>query len=230
MLAIFIIMIVATIGIARYAAGRYDEAYRRGASESAPLAHTGAEIARKFLAAEGFEDVEVIEHNGVVTNYYDPKRKRLFLRSEIANGTTLIAWAMALHEAAHAPQSAANKGEFAWRQTCIRLTRYGPVFGAIAIITAAFLKVMPAKIAILAMIGWLALILALNLGTVAMEFNANLRVRKFLDRELKGKDSARDKIDSLLSGIALREVGDLLRSPRYFFFSALPGTSKNRPR
>ena len=25
------------------------------------------------------------------------------------------------------------------------------------------------------------------------------------------------------------EVGDLLRSPRYFFFSALPGTSKTRP-
>ena len=230
MLAIFIIMIVITIGVSRYAAGRYDDAYRRGSSENAPLANTGSEIARKFLASEGCEGVEIMEHNGVVTNYYDPKRKRLFLRSEIANSTTLIAWAMALHEAAHAPQAAANKGEFSWRQTCIRLTRYGPMFGAIALIAAAFLKVMPAKIAILGMIGWLALLLALNLGTLAMEFNANLRVRRFLERELRSKDRAREKLESLLPGIALREVGDLLRSPRYFFFSALPGTSKNRPR
>lgn len=230
MLAIFIIMIVATIGVSRFAAGRYDEAYRRGSQEAAPTAHTGGEIARMFLASEGHEDVTIVEHNGVVTNYYDPKRKRLFLRSEIVDGTTMIAWAIALHEAAHAPQAAANKGEFSWRQTCIRLTRYGPMFAIIALITATFMKVLVAKMAIFGLIGALALILALNLGTLAIEFNANLRVRKFLDKQLRGKDRSQDKLESLLSGIALREVGDLLRSPRYFFFSALPGTSKTRPR
>ena len=29
--------------------------------------------------------------------------------------------------------------------------------------------------------------------------------------------------------MAIREVGDILRSPRYFFLSALPGAGKSRP-
>ncbi len=228
-LIIPLLLFVATIGITRYFAGRFETACKRGARENAPMARTGAEIAQMFLASEGFEDVQVVEHNGVVTDYYDSKRKRLFLRPEVANGTTMIAWAIALHEAAHAPQTESSKGDLLWRQTCIRMARYGPVFLGIGLITASFLKVLPVRMALIGFAVVMAIFAALNIGTLAIEFNANARVRKFLERHLDLKDSARERLESLLPGVASKEVGDLLRSPRFFFFSALPGSTKVRP-
>jgi hypothetical protein len=55
-------------------------------------------------------------------------------------------------------------------------------------------------------------------------------LRLFLEDKLGSHTEAHEQIGRLLSAMALREVGDLIRSPRYFFFSALPGSSKVRPR
>lgn len=229
MLAVFILLFVATIAVTRYAGGRFEEAVKRGSRESAPMARSGADVARMFFAAEGLEDIEVVEHNATVTDYYDPRRRRLFLHPDIANGSTMIAWAISLHEAAHAAQTESSKGDLLWRQTCIRLCRYGPVFAGAALIAAAFLKVMPFRVGLMAFVAVLAIFTALNLGTLAIEFNANARVRRFLERHLDLKTSARERLESLLPGVAMKEVGDLLHSPRYFFFSALPGSGKVRP-
>lgn len=229
MLAAFIILFVATIGVTRFAAGRFEEARKRGARERAPMARTGSDIARMFLASEGIEDVTVVEHNGVVTDYFDLRRRRLFLRPEVANGESMIAWAIALHEAAHASQVESSKGDLLWRQTCIRLSRYGPVFLGVGLTIAAFLKVMPVRVALIGFVVVMAIFAALNFGTLALEFNANTRVRRFLERHLDLKAGAREKLESLLPGVAMKEAGDLLKSPRYFFFSALPGSTKVRP-
>jgi hypothetical protein len=74
-----------------------------------------------------------------------------------------------------------------------------------------------------------ALLLLLNLGTLAIEFNANARLHRFLEKHLEPFPEAHDRLRGYLSAVATREVGDLLRSPRYFFFSGLPGTGKLRP-
>jgi hypothetical protein len=36
-------------------------------------------------------------------------------------------------------------------------------------------------------------------------------------------------LEGYLNRAATREVGDLLQSPRYFLFSAMPGSGSNRP-
>ena len=36
-------------------------------------------------------------------------------------------------------------------------------------------------------------------------------------------------VNALLARVATREVGDLLRSPRYFLLTALPGSGRIRP-
>ena len=104
MFAILILAVVLCVGVCRFAASRYAAALASGSRERVPTAHTGAEIARMFFAFEGVHDVEVLEHTSVASDYFDPSRRRLFLRPEIAQGTTMAAWAVALHEAAHATQ------------------------------------------------------------------------------------------------------------------------------
>ena len=77
--------------------------------------------------------------------------------------------------------------------------------------------------------GVCAIVLLLNIGTLAVEFNANKRLLNWLDDRLERYPDAMDKLREILGSVAIREVGDILSSPRYFFLSALPGTSSARP-
>lgn len=223
------IVLVAGIAIARWAQGRHDSMMAKGSRANTPTAHTGAEIALLFLQSEGIDDVQVVEHNAIVSDYFDPVRRRLFLRSGVAQGTTLSAWAVALHEAAHALQTGDSLGELKWRQSCIRMSRYLPTLAVLIITGMTLFRVLVPKMAIMIAAGVLLILLLLNLGSVPTELNANKRLRRFLDDHLKKHEQARSRLDELLFCMAIREVGDVFSSPRYFFLSALPGTGKSRP-
>lgn len=228
-LIITLLLFVLSLLGARHAASRFQQAMARSRHSRAPYAHTGAEIARLFLLSEDVSDVEILPHQGVVTDYFDPRRRRLFLSRRVHDESTLAAWAVALHESAHALQTRDNPGEFRWRQTIIRLNRYGPTLLALLLIVLTALKVLPARFALIIFgLSWSG-IFCLGAGTLATEWNANLRLRRFLDRHLASYPDARDQLDRILPAVATRELGDIVSSPRFFFLSALPGTSKLRP-
>ena len=229
-LVLVIVLFLLAFGVSRWCLNRFETAVLRGQREKSPLPMTGGEIAMEFLLSEEITDVQIVEHDGTVTDYFDPSRRRLFLRSEFKNGRHLAAWAVALHEAAHATQTGESLAELRWRRSCIHLTRYLPTLAGLTAAGFMLLKTLTPRLALLAFAAVCALTLLLNLGSVAVERNANLRLRRFLDRRLAAHPAARDRLEALLSATAFRELGDLVRSPRYFFFSALPGSSKLRPR
>lgn len=229
MLFIPIILIILCVGLCRWASGRYESMLAQASEERAPTAHNGAEVARLFFAYEGVEDVEIVEHNGMVTNYFDPARRRLFLSPSVAAGTTMAAWTLALHEAAHALQTDEALGDLKWRQTVIKMARYGPVFAAVAAALMMFFMKFPPRFAFIALLAVCIIFLLLNVGTLAVEFNANERLRRFLEKHLVHRPSAHEHLLSYLQKAATRELGDLLSSPRYFLFSAMPGSGSTRP-
>jgi Zn-dependent membrane protease YugP len=228
MLALFILIFIFCFGICQWAAGRYDQVLKGGLKERAPTPHTAEEIVKLFLAYEGVSDVEIVEHSGYVSNYFDPKRRRLFLQPQIARSTSMGAWAVALHEAGHVVQMEESLSELRWRQTVISLNRYGPMFGLLGLAAMLFMR-LPARYAIGAWVAACVILLLLNLGTLALENNANARLRRFLDKHLDRQEDAHERLRGYLSRVATREVGDLLRSPSYFFLSGLPGGGKIRP-
>lgn len=221
--------LAACIAFARWASGRYESVMRKGNAVNAPTAHTGAEIALKFLQFEGVEDVQVVEHDAMISDYFDPARRRLFLRRKVAHGTSLAAWAVALHEAAHAIQTGEALGGLKWRQSCVRMSRYLPTFVGIVAVALMVFRILIPRLALMVIAAALLAILLLNAGSLPTEFNANKRLRRFLEEYLKNHPQAHSRLEELLFGMALREAGDALNSPRYFFFSALPGTSRSRP-
>ncbi|HEY1084573.1 MAG TPA: zinc metallopeptidase [Prosthecobacter sp.] len=228
MLAIFIIVLLLCFGVCQWAAGRYAQVREEGMKERAPTAHTGEEIARLFLAFEGAQDVKVVEHEGMTSNAFDPGRRRLFLESRVARGTSMGAWAIALHEAAHASQMDGMLADLKWRQTVIRLNRYGPIFALVGMVGMLFLR-FPPRFAIAGLVAVCVILILLNIGTLAVEYNANSRVRRFLEKHLARNPDAQERLAAYLSNMAVREVGDLLRSPKYFLLSGLPGSGKIRP-
>ena len=230
MLVLPLLLVVAAIVVSKWALGRYQSKAALGRQAQAPENRTGEQMALEFLEAHGVLDVQVVAHNGVVTNYYDPTRRRLFLSDDVRQGASLYAWAMAMHEAAHALQTGDDKDALMWRRTCIRLLRYTPTLAGFVALAAMFFLKIPARNVLFGFAGACALVMLLNLGTVALEYNANTRLRNWLEGRLGRHPTALDRIDMLLSAIATRELGDLVLSPRYFFFTALPGTSSSRPK
>ncbi len=233
MLAILIILIVLILGVSRYAAQRFADNIAEGRTMPAPEGLTGEQIATEFLRDNMAGDVQIIAHEAMVSDYYDPSRRRLFLRKSTREGKDLGAWAVALHEAGHALQKSgdedADVDALKWRQTCIRMMRYLPT--AVAIIAFGFMLMrrLPPRFALMAVIGVCAMTLLLSIGTLAIEFNANKRVRLWLEDRLARRPEAFDRLEPILASVAIRELGDLTRSPSFFFFSALPGSGKIRP-
>lgn len=233
MLLVLAILVLLLVGVSRHAGQRYQRAMAMGSKLQAPLNFTAGEIATEFLWAHGISDVEIVPHEALVTDYFDPGRRRLFLRPAVADGRNLAAWAVALHEAAHALQAKDEiKGDaeaLRWRQSCIRLTRYLPTFTALGAFAIMVLRRLPAMYALGLVVVAAAIAMLLNAGTVAIEYNANKRLRLWLDERLSSHQAALEDLEPLLAAVATRELGDLLRSPTYFFFSALPGSGKIRP-
>jgi Zn-dependent membrane protease YugP len=228
MLVLPILIFLIGLAVCNWASGRYSAMMEEALRESTPTAHTGSEIAQLFLNYQGLANSEIVEHDGVISNYYDPDRKRLFLSHSVAQGKQMAHWAIALHEAAHATEEGEGLKELKWRQTIIKLSRYAPTLSLGMLLAAMVLLRFPARFAILGLLAICLAILLLNLGTLSVEFRANAHLSDFLDRHLARHPSARDRLEYCMNRVATREVADLMASPKYFFLSAIPGTGAAR--
>lgn len=230
MTAIFIIALLLTLGIANFARLRFENAMREGVRMKSPDKQTASQVVRDFLDACGETEVRIVEHAGLVTDYYDAKRRTLFLHPDVMNSTSAAAWCVALHEAAHAMQSGSMRAALDMRMSNIKATRYVPALAAIAVVVLGFLKRPPFGIGwrLLAVV-WLVVML-LNLLSLPVEFNASRRAMVFLEGRLRGDDKILERFARMLKGMAWRDTAAFLRSPVYCLFGILPVGGAMRPR
>lgn len=227
MSGIFFIPLIVAVVIAFFAKRRYEAAFAHGMKAAMPGGQTAAEVAREFLDANEAPDVKIMEHSATVTDYFDPKRHCLFLHRDVMNGNSAAAWAIALHEAAHAAQPPAP---VEMRLNNIKLTRYVPALTALAFLVLGFLKRVPFPIGLRIMgVIWFVVML-LNVMTLAVEFNASARAMAFLERKLSRYHELLDHLPRILKGVAWRDTAAFLRSPLYCLFGLLPVGGKLRPR
>ena len=72
---------------------------------------SGRDIAEKMLKANGIYDVKITSVEGTLTDHYNPANKTVNLSTEVYNGRTVAAAAVAAHECGHAVQHATA---YAW--------------------------------------------------------------------------------------------------------------------
>jgi len=65
---------------------------------------TGAQVAYNILRLNNVNDVEIEESRGLLSDHYDPIKRKLRLSSEIYHSTSVAALGVAAHEAGHAIQ------------------------------------------------------------------------------------------------------------------------------
>lgn len=147
---------------------------------------SGADVARAILADAGIKDVTVLEHQGFLSDHYNPLNKTLNLSKEVYYGTNASAAGVAAHEVGHAIQHAENYFPMWLRSFLVPVANIGSNLGPWLVIIgimlmAAYSQTLGQNVAILGVIlfGFATLF---TLVTVPVEFDASARAKKALAR------------------------------------------------
>lgn len=140
---------------------------------------TGAQTAEHILRSRGIYDVQVIPANGMMGDHYDPLKKIIALTPDVYSGTSTAAVGIAAHECGHAIQ---HQESYAWlelRSSAVGLTQFSSTLFYIPFLFM-FMGLLAPHTGYLVMAVGAAIIMAFNLITLPVEFDASARAKKIL--------------------------------------------------
>src|SRR5213082_1768314 len=174
----FLYLIVpAILGI--WAQIRVTGAFNRWGKVRASSNITGAECAREILQAAQIHDVDVVETNDFLGDHYDPANKRLCLSSNVFNTPSVAALGVAAHETGHAIQHAKAYAPLKVRMAIVPVTMVASQMLPFVIFGGIFFHITGL---ITLGIYCYAILLAFQLITLPVEFNASRRAKIILQQ------------------------------------------------
>jgi len=197
------LIIILTFVITLGAQGFINSSYRKNKNIKSNRGLTGFEVARKILDSNGLSNVQVVETNGVLSDHYDPRAKTVRLSSEVYEKSSIASISVAAHECGHAIQDKNGYFFLRLRNSIIPLVNLASSAGYVAILIGLFTSSLG-----FLWIGILleVVILAFQLITLPVEFNASARALQQLE-ELNIVDaSEKRKSKGMLTAAALTYV------------------------
>lgn len=177
--------------IATIASLRVNSTFRKYSKQLSMRGITGAEAAKRVLAFQGVNHVEVQRVNGNLTDHYDPKKNVIRLSESVYDSTSTAAIGVACHEAGHAVQYAKHYGPIKLRAAIIPITNIGSKLALPLILIGFLMESLGAVSYIFIDLGILCFSLSLifQLITLPVEFNASRRaLRTINDLNLLSED------------------------------------------
>ena len=132
---------------------------------------TGQQVAEDILRENGIYDVSVERGQGVLTDYYDPKNKKIVLSPGNFDNPSVAGTAVAAHEVGHAIQHATGYKFLNFRSALFPLAQLGSNFSYFLIIAGIILTAAQSA----AGIGLMAFAVLFQLVTLPVEFDASRR-------------------------------------------------------
>lgn len=189
---------------------------------------TGAEAAGQILRHSGLEGLSIVEHEGVLSDHYNPLTRTLALSHAVYHGRDAAAVGIAAHEAGHAIQHAQGYAPMWLRSLLVPAANLGSMLGPWLVIAGIALGA--AQQAVPGLGWWLA---ATGLGlfglaalftvvTLPVEFDASNRARELL-REYRlvghnGEDAR--QVDRVLTAAGLTYVAAAATSVLWLLYWA----------
>ncbi|MDR9390531.1 MAG: zinc metallopeptidase [Trueperaceae bacterium] len=126
MFAIFILMMVLTLGAQWYLRSTFGTWSKK--ANTAGL--TGRDTARTILRKHGLDDTVAIEQvRGELSDHYDPTKRVVRLSDPIHSQASVAGMAVAAHEVGHALQHANAYAPLQWRSALMPVANIGGQFG-----------------------------------------------------------------------------------------------------
>jgi uncharacterized protein len=218
-----ILLFIGTLAIALLAQWHVKRMYHRYSRVPAAAGYTGADVARQLLRTAGISDVSIHEHEELLGDHYDPMRKRLVLSSANYHGTSLAAIGVAAHECGHAIQHQQAYAPLHLRMAAVGATNFAsqivlwlPLLGMVTGIlsTSTGLLIMA--------IAW-GVIMAFNLVTLPVEFDASRRAKVMLgEMGFMQSGAEREGVSRVLNAAGWTYVAAFITSLFYFLWRLLP--------
>lgn len=166
------------------ASGYVKYKFNRGKHVALSSGRTGADIARAILRHNDVVDVTVVEHQGFLSDHYNPGSKTLALSPDVYHGRTAAAAGVAAHEVGHALQHAQGDMTMWARTILVYPAHFGSMLGPWLVIAGIALAggqavvegTMAHTLALIGVAGF-GLAVACSLFIVFNEFNASKRAR-----------------------------------------------------
>lgn len=218
-----IILFAGTMLISLWATSRVKSMYNRYSQVPAASGESGAEVAAQILDRAGIRNVEIVSHDEMLGDHYDPINKRLVLSSQNYHGTSCAALGIAAHECGHAIQDKIAYGPLRWRMAAVGTTTYAnqivlwlPLIGMFTGL------IQPFTGALLMAMAW-GVIMVFNLITLPVEFDASRRAKEILSG--MGHVATADQmvaVRKVLDAAAWTYVAAFITSLAYLIWHLLP--------
>lgn len=218
-----IILIVGTMLLSLWAMMRVKRVYAQYSQVGAASGITGAQAAEQILHRAGIRDVEIVEHDEMLGDHYDPMHKRLVLSSMNYHGQSLAALGVAAHECGHAIQHQIAYAPLQWRMMAVGVTNYANQLVMWLPIIGMFTGLIHSRTGMMLMaVGW-GIIMLFNLVTLPVEFDASRRAKAILGgmgfiRE--GEEAT--GVKKTLDAAGWTYVAAFITSLVYFLYHLLP--------
>jgi hypothetical protein len=183
--------------------------------------HVGSRHGTEIISA-----LRVASVGGWLTDHYDPGSKTIRLSPEVAEGRTVAAMAIAIHELGHAIQDEENYWPMRLRSAMVPFVRFGSTIGWVLIFAGLLIN--------LTGLAWLGLILfgssaGFALVTLPVEFDASNRAKRLLrESGLVSSEGERRGVNQMLNAAALTYVAALVTSLLQVLYFASMISRRNR--
>jgi Zn-dependent membrane protease YugP len=226
----FILIMLVTMALSLWATARVQSVYRRYSRSVVRSGITGAEAAAEILHHAGIHNVEIVAHDGFLGDHYDPIHRRLVLSHENYFGRSPAALGVAAHEAGHAIQHAQAYKPLQWRMAAVGAATFANQIVTILPLLFMFGGFLEPIVGFTLMaVGW-GIIMAFNLITLPVEFDASRRARVLLTRMGMITDQESEAVEKVLRAAAWTYVAAFITSALYFFYYLLPLLMGSRSR
>ncbi len=175
-----IILFAGTMLISLWASARVKSIYNRYSQMPASSGATGAQVAAAILQRAGIDDVEIVAHDVMLGDHYDPANKRLVLSSQNYHGDSVAALGVCAHECGHAIQHKIAYAPLHWRMAAVGVTTYAnQIVMWLPLIGMFTGLIRPYTGALIMAVAW-GVIMLFNLVTLPVEFDASNRAKSIL--------------------------------------------------
>lgn len=221
---LYIIILVATMAVSGFVSLMVKRKFKAGQEVRLASGIAGHQVAAAMLKEAGISDVKIVEHDGFLSDHYNPVTKTLALSHDVYHGKNAAAAGVAAHEAGHALQHAENYFPMWVRSAIVPAANIGSNVGPWLVIIGAILGVASGFGHTIAVVGVLLFAAAtfFTVITVPVEFDASARAKDQLIRlRITQHGVEQEAVSSVLTAAGLTYVAAAASSIAMLFYWAL---------
>lgn len=169
------------MALAAWAQFKVKSTYHMASQMPTVAGTSGAEAARIILDQEGLHNVPIEEHEGFLSDHYDPRVKVVRLSPGNYHGRSMAAVGIAAHEVGHAIQDARRYAPLVIRNTIVPLASVGSWLSMVLIMVGVMLMAATRspelRYVVYAGVVFYAIVVVFQMVNLPVEFDASRRAK-----------------------------------------------------